>query len=202
MPDVIYPNSAELTEVAQDLMPRLQAGRVTFEFFPIVTADAFLLIWEQMDNFVGLQYARGLNGQPTRIKKTGAKRYQMQPGVYGEFEYIDEEELTIRRQYGTWNTPVNLSDLVSIANVKLLQRELDRIEAIIWTLLSSGTFSVTGPTGALVHKDTFTITQQTITTPWFTPATATPLADLRATALFGPATASTSVPVPRSTSIK
>jgi hypothetical protein len=186
MADVIYPSNAELTEVSQDLMPRLQAGRVTFDFFPIVTQDAWLLIWEQLDNFQGLQYARGLNGQPTRIKKTGAKRFQMQPGVYGEYEYIDEEELTIRRQYGSFNAPVNLTDLVSTANVKLLQRELDRIEAIIWTLLTTGTFAVTGPTGAIVHTDIFTMKTQTpLNGAWSTTATSTPLADLRATALLG-----------------
>src|SRR5215468_3039839 len=100
MADVVYPSNAELMEIAQDLLPRLTAQRPTFGFFPMTTQDSYLLIWEQLDNFVGLQYARGLNGEPTRIKKTGAKRYQMQPGVYGEYEYIDEEELTIRRQFG------------------------------------------------------------------------------------------------------
>jgi hypothetical protein len=185
MADVIYPSNAELNEIAQDLMPRLQADRPTFAFFPIVQQDAWLLLWEQMDNFIGLQYARGLNGQPTRIRKTGAKRYSMQPGVYGEYEYIDEEELTARRQYGTFNIPVNIDDLVAIANTKLLQRELDRIESIIWTLLTTATFSVFGPTGALTHTDTFTMQTFTATTPWSDHANSTPLGDLRTLALLG-----------------
>jgi hypothetical protein len=184
MPDITYPSNAELTEIAQALMPRLQQGRPTFDFFPIVTQDAYMLIWEQMDNFVGLQYARGLNGEPTRIKKTGAKRYVMQPGVYGEFEYIDEEELTLRRQYGSFNAPINLDDLVMIAQTKLMQRELDRVEAIIWTLLTTGTFSVVGPTGAVLHTDTFTETTFSASVGWGTVATATPLADFRAVQLL------------------
>jgi len=171
-------------EIAQDFMPRLQANRPVFQFFPITTQDAFLLMWEQMDNFIGLQYARGLNGEPTRIKRTGAKRFQMQPGVYGEFENIDEEDLTVRRQYGSYNAPVNIDDLVSVANMKLVQRELDRIEAMIWTLLATGTFSVAGPTGAIVHKDAFTLRTMTPTVPWSTPATSTPLADLRSLKLL------------------
>src|SRR5262245_1653738 len=184
MAAVIHPSNYELMEIAQDLMPRMEAQRPTFQFFPIVTQDTWLLMWEQLDNFIGLQYARGLNGQPTRIRKTGAKRYQMQPGVYGEYEVIDESELTVRRQYGTAGTPVNLDDLVSIANVKLLQRQYDRIEQTIWTLLTTGTFSIQGPTGALVHTDIFTLSTYTPTVPWSTPATSTPLADLRAVALL------------------
>jgi hypothetical protein len=185
MADVTYPTSTELDQIAQELMPRLAADRPTFRFFPIVTQDNWLLSWEQMDNFIGLQYARGLNGEPTRIKKTGARRFTMQPGVYGEFEHIDEEELTIRRQYGSFTQAVDVSDLVSVAHAKLLQRELDRIEAIIWTLLATSTFSVAGPSGAIVHKDSFTLSLQTPTIPWSTPATSTPLADLRQLALLG-----------------
>ena len=183
MADVTYPSNAELQEIAQVLTPRLQTGRPTFDFFPIVTQDAYMLIWEQMDNFVGLQYARGLNGQPRRVKKTGAKRYQLQPGVYGEFEYIDELELTMRRQYGTFNVPVNLDDLVMTAQTKLMQRELDRIEQIIWTLLATGTFSV-AQDNAVLHTDTFTETTFTASVTWATSATATPLADLRAVQLL------------------
>jgi hypothetical protein len=184
MADVTYPSNAELQEIAQDFMPRLMADRPTFGFFPIVNQDAYMLIWEQMDNFIGLQFARGLNGEPTRVKKTGAKRYVMQPGVYGEYEYIDEMELTLRRQYGSFNAPVNIDDLVVTATMKLKQRELDRIEAIIWTLLATGTFSVVGPTGATLHTDSFTETTFSSGVTWATSATATPLGDLRSVQLL------------------
>src|SRR5215471_10006682 len=99
MADLIYPKNYELTLIAQELMPRLEADRPIFQYFPTVEMDASVLMWEQEDDFTGLQYARGLNGQPTRIKKLGAKRYQMQPGFYGEFEYINEEEMMGRRQW-------------------------------------------------------------------------------------------------------
>jgi hypothetical protein len=185
MAELIYPKSWELTTIAQELMPRLEQNRPIFSLFPTVNTDSSILMWDQEDDFTGLQYARGLNGQPTRIKKIGFKRYMMQPGYYGEFENIDESEMTIRRQFGTVNTPVQLTDLVTRAAARLLGREVDRKEVNLWTLLTTGTFSVTGPTGAIVHTDIFPLQTMTPTTPWSTKATATPLADLQALALLG-----------------
>lgn len=180
------PTSAELTEIAQDKIPRLTAQRAGFDIMPMVDQDASILMYDQLDNFTGLQAARGLNGQPPAIAKTGAKRWLIQPGVYGEYEVLDETELTMRRQLGSFATPVNATDLIMIAQDKLLQRRLDRIEKIIWDLFTTGTFSVLGPgpNGVIVlHTDTFTTQTFSAIVPWSTPLTATPLADLRAVRL-------------------
>jgi hypothetical protein len=184
MPEFTFPTNAELREIAQDLLPRLAADRPVFDFMPIEEPDAFLVMWEQEDSYTGLQAARGLNGEPPKVQRVGVKRYQMQPGVYGEFIPLDETELTVRRQYGTWATPVDLSDLVMRAQRQLLVRRLDRIETINWNLLGSGTFSVPGPSGAILHQDTFALQTFTASVPWATVATATPLADLRAVQLL------------------
>lgn len=180
MAEFTYPTNAELREIAQDLLPRLAADRPVFEFMPIEEPDAFLVMWEQEDSYTGLQQIRGLNGSPAKVQRVGLKRYQMQGGVYGEFIPLDETELTVRRQYGTFATPVDLSDLVMRAQRQLLVRRLDRIETILWTLLSTGTFSVPGPAGAILHQDSFSLQTFTAAVPWSTVATATPLADLRA----------------------
>lgn len=178
-----YPTSAELNEIAQTLMPRLMEGRVGFRLMPMRNVDAPYVIWEQKDNYTGLQQLRGLNGGPQAVQHVGLGRYQMEPGYYGEFKPLDEAMLTLRRQIGTFATPINVADLVSEAQEHLLQRRLDRIEWIIWTLLTTGTFSVTGPNG-ITHSDTYT--QQTYNaTTWGTAATATPLADFRAVQLLG-----------------
>jgi hypothetical protein len=174
----IYPTSAQLRQIEQELLPQLEAGRLGLELFPIVTVDEAEVIWEQMDKFTGLQQLRGMNGSPTRVKKTGASRFSMKPGLYGEFEQIDEGELTRRRQLGTFGQPVNINDLTGTAQTKLLQRRLDRIEWIIWTLLSSGTFFVANENGVL-HTDSFNIQTFTATPLWSVPATATPVKDLR-----------------------
>lgn len=184
MPDYLFPANAELKEIEQIKLPRLVADRLIFRIMPMVTVDAHLLMWEQEDNWQGLQNARGLNGQPTRVKKVGAKRYQMEPGVYGEFEVLNEQELTTRRAYGTFGQPVRVDDLVMRAQDKLLQRRLDRIENIGWTLLTTGTFSVSDPAGVLQHTDTFSLQTFSAGTAWSTAATSTPLADLRAVQLL------------------
>lgn len=184
MADVMFPSNAELSEIMRDKLPRLVEARPIFQEFPIVDADAGLVMWEQLDSFTGLQQVRGLNAEFPKVQKTGAKRYQMQPGAYGEHIAIDEVELTLRRQYGTFASPVDISDLVLEAQDTLLQRRLDRIEAIIWTLLATGIFSVPGADGAVIHTDSYALQTYAAGVAWTTSATATPLANLRAIQLL------------------
>jgi hypothetical protein len=180
MPDFVYPSSIVLQQIAQELAPRLEANRRIFDILPIVNADSYILEWEQRDNYLGLQQIRGLNGDPPRVKQTGAKRYMMQPGAYGEFKLIDEMQLTVRRPYGTLgNAPIDVTDLVREAQDHLLQRRLDRIESIGWTLLASGTFSV-AQGNVVMQTDSYTMQTFAASVPWATIATATPLADIRA----------------------
>lgn len=160
-------------------------GRVVFDFFPIADVDAHLLKWEQKDNYLGLQQIRGLNGEPPRVKRIGHKSYQMAPGAYGEFVAIDEQELTTRRQIGTFGDTITVDDLVSEAEEQLEQRELDRVEQIVWTLLATGTFSVSNVNGAVTHTDAYTTQTFTAGVTWATSATATPLANFRAVQLLG-----------------
>jgi len=183
MADFTYPTSAELREIAQDFLPNLLAQRPVFEIFPIREVDQALIMWEQEDNYTGLQQVRGLDGQPPKISKLGVSRFQMQPGVYGEYSLIDETELTIRRTYGSFGNPISVDDLVLREQRRLLGRRLDRIESIVWTLLTTGTFAIPGPAGAILHTDSYTMQTYAATVPWATSATAGPLADFRAVQL-------------------
>ena len=170
----------ELLRIEQDFLPQLTLDDPAFEHFPIREVDYHLLQWEQLDNFQGLQAIRGLDGSPTRVQRTGAKRYSMIPGVYGEYEVIDEQELVTRRELGSYGEPIKLDDLVIERQDKLLNRRLDRLRQIIWTLLSTGTFSVATPySGVTQHTDTFNIQTATAGVAWSSAATATPLADFR-----------------------
>lgn len=179
-----YPTSAELRLIAQELVPQLQANRVVFDFFPTRDVDSPVVAWDQIDNYVGLQQVRGLNGEPPRVKPIGGKRYVMNPGVYGEFALIDELEITTRRQYGTFNAPISLDDLVMQKQRQLLGRRLDRQESQIWTLLATGTFSSSdNPGGSVLHTDSYTTQVYSAGVAWATSATATPLADVRAVQL-------------------
>lgn len=184
MAEFTFPTNSELSEIAQDYLPRLMADRPIFQILPINEPDAYLVMWEQEDNYTGLQQIRGLNGAPPKVAKIGVKRFQMQPGVYGEFTPIDEVELTVRRQYGTYNVPIDISDLVMKAQRQLLVRRLDRIEQIGWLLIGTGTFSIPGFGGAIQHTDTYSVQTFTASVAWGTPGTSTPLADLRAVQLL------------------
>jgi hypothetical protein len=181
-----YPSSSELRLIEPIKLPRLEAARPILRHFPIRTADHHLLEWEQKDNYLGLQQVRGLNGQPLRVNRVGAKRYIEQPGVYGEFVDIDERELTMRRPWGNrGDMVVSIDDLVMEAQDQLLLRRLDRIEWVIWTLLVTGTFSVLGPAGGAIATGAYTTQLFTAGVTWATVATATPLANFRAIQLLG-----------------
>lgn len=184
MADFLIPSALDLKAVEQDLLPRLVAQRPIFDFFPMENDDDYLLSWEQKDNYIGLQQLRGLNGAPPNVKRTGSKRYIATPGVYGEFALIDESELTRRRQFGTLDQLINVSDLVADVQMDLLQRRLDRVEMIGWTLMATGTFSIATFTGVTAHTDTYSIQTFSASVSWGTSATATPLADLRSVKLL------------------
>lgn len=185
MPTYTYPSAAELRVIEQDKLPALSAADPIFSILPIETADDDLLLWEQSDNYTGLQQIRGLNGEPPRVKQVGAKAYMMRPGVYGEFIRIDEEQLTRRRAWGSFGTPIDIADLVMGAQDQLLGRRIDMIRYIGWTLLTTGTFAVANPQGGLpMHTDSFSLQTFDAAISWATAASATPLADLRAMQLL------------------
>jgi len=188
MPTFTYPTDARLTAIAQDFLPRLMEGRVGFDLMPLQEDDNDVLLWEQMDNFTGLQQIRGINGAPQRVARVGIKRYRAQPGYYGEFKTVDEAELTRRRPMGIFgNQPIEIGDLVQEIALSLQVRELDLQESIIWTLLTTGTYAVANGGGTILQTDTYPVQSYTAGTTWATAATATPLADFRAIQLLGPA---------------
>lgn len=183
MPVYTYPTTAALMEIEQDLRPRLERDRPVFEIMPTEEVDEFFIAWEQKDNYTGLQHLRGLDGPPSRVQKVGAKRYLYEPGVYGEFIQLNERELTVPiRALGSWGDRMDLTQVIMGHQEHLIQRELDRIESTLWTLLTTGTFTITD--NGLTHKDTFDLTTYDAST-WSSVTTATPLADFRAINLLG-----------------
>jgi hypothetical protein len=179
----LYPTNSELQLIAQEKLPVLTMDDPIFRLMPIVDVDAYELAWEQTDNYKGLQQVRGLNGQPGNVTALGGNQFRMKPGVYGEFMTIDEEELTTRRQWGTFATPINLTDLVTLRQDQLLQRRIDLMRYVGWTLLATGTFSVANNRG-VIHTDSFPVQSTTALIPWATSATATPIANFRAIKLL------------------
>lgn len=184
MPTFVYPDNAELSEIAQDKLPALETDRRIFDIMPIDEVDASVIIWDQLDNYTGLQSLRGINGAPPIIAQTGSKQYVERPGYYGEGELIDEIQLTERRRLGTFADAISIDDLIMQKQDKLLQRRLDRIEWIGWTLLTAGQFSVSTKEGVLAHQGAYTIQTFTSAVAWATSATAQPLADFSSVQLL------------------
>jgi hypothetical protein len=188
MPTFNYPTNYELSQIEPDLTARGEAGRAGLQIMPIRNVAAGEVRWSQQDNFYGLQALRGLDGAPTRVQRVGTKTYTYEPGVFGEYIDITETELTRRAGYAPNGTPIDIADLVVDADQQLINREFDRIEATIWALLTTGTFSIKmdGPTGTQVgFSDTFAIQTFTAGVTWATSATATPIANFQAVQQLG-----------------
>ena len=179
-----FPSAAELREIEPVLLPNAEEGDPIFDEFPVEESDFDRVIWEQEDNYTGLQQVRGLEGEPRVVQRPGTKMYDMEPGVYGEFTEIGERELTQRRQIATWGEPVNIYDLVGRAQKFLLKRRYDRIRYIIWTLLTTGTFAIPQADGTILHADTFPLLTASSSVAWTTYATAVPYADFQAVQLL------------------
>lgn len=180
----IYPTNEELQLIAQTKVAALEMDDPIFEHFPVVNVDSHILSWEQRDNYKGLQAVRGLNGQPKRVNFVGGKRYTMEPGVYGEFATVDEIELTTRRPWGQFNGPINIDDLVTERQDFLLNRRISLIRSILWTLVTTGSFTVADEEGKTKHAGAFSIQTYSAGVAWGTAATAVPLANFRAVQLL------------------
>src|SRR5262245_3796482 len=177
-----YPTNSELQLIDRELAAVLTMDNPLFDIMPIVDVNAFDLLWDIPNNITGLTNLRGLNGQPGNVSRLGANRFKVRPGVYGEFLTIDEEEMTTRAQLGTYNIPIDVTDLVRECQDQLVNRRISIITKIGWLLLTTGTFSVVNSSSGITHTDTFDPQDYDAST-WATHNTATPLADLRAVKL-------------------
>jgi hypothetical protein len=182
----VFPSSYELDKVDRVMLPALTMDDPIFNHFPIRSRDSHVLQWEQQDNFTGLQAVRGLNGQPARVRRKGGKRYTMEPGVYGEFTQVDEQEITTRRNWGDQTArPINVTDLVRECQDQLRGRHINRVRKTLWDLAVYAVFTVLDEQGTVVHQDAYAQRLFTSSVTWDTPATATPLGDFRAIQLLG-----------------
>lgn len=183
MPNFTYPTNAEIQLIAQTFIGDITQADPIFGYFPMTTKDVVQVIWEQEDNYFGLQQIRGMDGEEPKVQPVGLKQYQSTPGVYGEQQMIKERELLERRSYGSFATPASLDDIVASRVRQMTVRQMARIRQILWTLAATGTFSVSTANGAVAQTDTFSLQTFTAAVSWATLATATPLADFSSAAL-------------------
>ena len=179
----IYPTSVEMRALDPDFMARGREGRLGFDILPEENVNAAKVRFSQQDNYYGLQSLRGMDGAPTRVVPIGYRTYEYEPGVFGEYMDVTETELTNRAQNLNFNAvPIPVGDLVLERKQQLINREYDRKESSIWTLLTTGTISikVDGPNGIqFMYNDTYAFQQFTAPISWTNLGTAVPLANVQ-----------------------
>lgn len=185
MADYQYPTANELTLAGKEKMHALEQDDPIFDYFPIEEKNTSIISWDQEDADTGLQQIRGIGGAPKRVKALGAKRFTVDPGVFGEFRTLDEKELTERGAYGTFGTPVNIDDMVAREQDRLLGRENDRIRVILYLLVCKGEYNLSSETGQLIYAAAFDFPTYTASTPWSDLVNSTPLQDIKNMMLAG-----------------
>ena len=185
MADFSYSDARTLTEAGKEKMHVLEQDDPIFEYFPIEEKDVSIISWEQEDADKGLQQVRGINGAPKHVKALGAKRFTVEPGVFGEFRNIDEKELTERRKLGTYDQHIDIDDLVAKEQDRLLGRENDRIRVVLWLLVTRGEYNLLSETGQMIYAAAFLFPTFTAPVPWSDPVNSTPIADIRNLMLQG-----------------
>jgi hypothetical protein len=132
---------------------------------------------------------RGLDGAPTHVQRLGSNTYNYEPGVYGEYIDITETELTTRAgSIAISAAPIPVGDLVMQAQMQLINREYDRMEASISTLLTTGqlTVKLDGPDGLQrSYTDVYTTQTYTAAIPWSSYSTATPILNFQSVQQLG-----------------
>lgn len=177
----VYPEALQFFEIQQDLMPRDEASRAGLKILPNKDAPTFKIRWSQDDNNYGLMAFRGLNGRPTKVNRLGTNVFEQEPGVYGEFQEIEEQELTERAAISDITKPIPIDELIFKANNQIIQHQSERKEFSVWQLLLNGTYSVPGPgpNGVMIYTDTYPVQTYSPVIPWSATTTATPIANLQ-----------------------
>lgn len=174
-----YPTAYTLRRIEQDLLPSLTEDDPAFDMFPITTVDAPKVVWEQRDNPYDLMPARSINGTAQFIQLLGGNRFELDPGRYSAFTTLPESIIEQMRNYGEYHEPMNLEEHVMVAQDRLLDMRLKRMRWIIWTLITSGSYTIFAPNGGIVETNTYPFQQITTVTAWSNLNNATPLQDMR-----------------------
>jgi hypothetical protein len=181
-----FPNSAVISSILQDKLPaRLSdlGDDALLQHLPMQSVNAVKVIWEQLDNYQGTTQIRGYGVNPVRIARAGINRFNMDPGVYGDSALVDEEDLTVRREMGTFGLPVKIDDLVMERQDALIDRFVNFYRLQAGMLFTQGQVTY-GDGKKLNVNQSFPLQTFTAIYPWSNTAQSTPLADLRALALL------------------
>jgi len=174
-----YPENAQVREIERQRSRVIDANQIGSELLPMDTQDTDNVLWEVRDDVRGLTFSRSANAPFPLRTDTGANRFAIIPGMFGEMIRLDEKRITSSRRIGTFGEAIDVSAECSRLMEDLAIREAATIQYIRWSLLTSGVVNVPDQSGRAVEVGRMTLATFTPSTAWTTSATATPLADLR-----------------------
>lgn len=177
----VYQDSFVLNEIAPELIQSTALEDPIFKYFPIREHNQSKLRYRMKDNYTGIMSLRGYDGAPTRVLRPGESVFEVDPGVYGEFGLLEEQELTERAKNfpADQTIPCDVSDMVREWQQVLTVRQVQRMRSSAWTLATTGNLVVALPTGGVGHRVTFAGQYYNPATLWSNLNSSTPLHDLR-----------------------
>ena len=173
-------DNAELTEIAQQLMPERTADDlVSTDVMRVRSIEESIILLEQRDSFFGQTPGRALGAGFPQLARENKSRITVTPYNYGEDKVMDEQFLLLSRQIGQFGVAQNNAKEQASDALNLIDRFIKRYKYNVWTLLTTGTYSVLGAAGELIGEDTYTFQSFTVNTAWSNLSASTPIADLR-----------------------
>jgi hypothetical protein len=138
-----------------------------------------IILFEQRDSFYGYTPGRTSNTGFGVLGREAKTRTTVTPYDYGEDKVMDEQFLRMSRQMGEFGMPQRNAEEQMSDVLNLIDRFIKRYKYNVWTLLTTGTYTVLGPEGEFIGGDSYTFQSFTVATAWSNFSAATPIEDLR-----------------------
>jgi hypothetical protein len=176
----LFMDNAELTAIAQQLMPERTTDDIVFnDVLRVRSIAESIILFEQRDSFDLYTPARSQETGWGQLARENKSRITVTPYDYGEEKVMDESFLRLSRQMGEFGQPQRNADEQMSDTIHLIDRFIKRYKYNVWTLLTTGTYSALGPKGEYVGGDSYTFQSFTVNTAWSNFGSSVPIEDLR-----------------------
>lgn len=140
-------SNADLELLERERAINLSAETPLGQVMPWSFEDTDAVMWENRDNVTGLSLARGIGESYAPVDDSGAKRYAMTPGHFGETRKLDAARVVRGRELGTFGDAINITEETSRMMLEMAMRELSLVNIIRGRLLALGTIGVLDKAG-------------------------------------------------------
>ncbi len=165
--------------IAQQLMPERTTDDIAFDILRVRSIAEMIILFEQRDSFSGYSTGRRSGAGFRVVPREEKRRFTVTPYDYGEEKVMDEDFLRMTRQMGTFGMPQRNGEEQINDIIHLIDRFIKRYKYNLWTLLTTGTYSVLGEKGEFIGGDSYVFQSFTVSTAWSNFAASTPIEDLR-----------------------